>query len=124
MGDRLAEIEARMAAATPGPWIHRPPPQDGTIHSVVHDDPPRVYQPRICHMVDTGYSEASSWAQRSADADLIAAAPTDLRDLLAVAKAAKGYMTASRQEGPGYAYHLNEAWKALDAALANLEGGA
>lgn len=85
--ERLGEIRARLARATPGPW--RWAPYDGgSIHFLTNqpaerDDPYRAPLPRI-------HSDGSAWGEYSADIDvdgpdaaLIAAAPQDIADLLA-----------------------------------------
>lgn len=74
------EARRLLAKATPGPWVHVPPGQDGTVHRIEHQVGPG--SPRLARMEDTGYSERSSWDQRGRDAELIAAAPTLIADLL------------------------------------------
>lgn len=70
MSERIAQIEERLAAATPGPWQ-----QD-----LIHD---QTYEIRA-----DGYLVAETW-DRAPDATLIAHAPSDLAWLLGVAKAAR-----------------------------------
>ena len=81
--DRLAaETRRLLDAASPGPWRHVPPSQDGTVHRVVTDAGPE-FPFGLLRMDDTGYSKRSSYDQRAADAALIAAAPRLLANWLA-----------------------------------------
>ncbi len=74
--DRIAEIRARLAAATPGPWVMYTRRESGhrtwSMSFVVH--------PSVGHVADD--------IERPADAALIAAAPADLDYLLALVDAA------------------------------------
>lgn len=82
----LDEIDARLKAATPGPWRVR----DRMVGS-----PGRVYQRDIYAPSNAGRggrpvaSVYDGFVQTEADAALIAHAPEDLRALLAVAWAAR-----------------------------------
>jgi len=82
--DRLAEIRARLAAATPGPWA-------------VHSDP--TFTPLRAVAIDGPYG----WdvvAERISpnDADLMANAPTDLAYLLAEVDGARERIAILRAE--------------------------
>ena len=78
--DRLTEIEARLAAATPGPWEARDGLYDGKY----------VVGPREAGDIAKGPIQLFSptfWTKRSArNAELIAAAPADLAALVAVVR--------------------------------------
>jgi hypothetical protein len=83
--DRLREVAEQ---ATPGPWQHQPPSQDGTIHHIrkVNDHGLPFF---VARTEDTGYSERSSFRQRAADAEHIATFdPPMALALLDVAEAA------------------------------------
>ena len=88
----IKDIEDRLAAATPGPWRRSLRP--GTYRIVRTEHP----APMI----------AEAWCGPTAD--FIASAPTDIRLLLDVAKA------ASRIGDLGYHYDLANALDALEAS--------
>lgn len=147
MADRLAEIEARLSKATPGPWTHYAPPFVRIVAPEIPPDvqrmvgpdphnPLRAFGDRICEVESEGFDD-------EANAALIAAAPTDLRDLLAVAKAARDVPVQHegrcailiqahyREDAQASGVFTTAALPACDcrlrdfnAALADLEGGA
>ena len=84
--DRLAQIEARLSAATPGPWEVRHDDLTDEVH-VVHD------QEVVSYVCTVALADADRVEE---DADLIANAPDDLRYLLdalaAERAAARGYL--------------------------------
>lgn len=73
---RLAEIEARLKAATPGPW------QASAASHVIQTNHLTRDVWHIC-TTDTGFHQMEEWA---ANAKLIANAPQDLADLIAEVK--------------------------------------
>lgn len=83
---RLAAIRAREQAATPGPWTHRPQTWPADAHSgacILHDvvapfgTGPALISIALCRAVGVGMD------RRGADAAFIAAARSDVPDLLA-----------------------------------------
>jgi hypothetical protein len=87
MSEHLRDIVSR---ATPGPWIHRQPPDDGTIHEVKQQWHVIGSHPLLLRMADTGYTPESSWDRRAADATFIATFdPVLVAALLDVADAAR-----------------------------------
>ena len=70
--DRIAQIEARLSAATPGPWEVRHDDLTDEVH-VVHD------QEVVSYVCTVALADADRVEE---DADLIAHAPDDLRCLL------------------------------------------
>lgn len=82
---RLEEIEARVAAATPGPWYHWPcdgGPEYSTVISIeVAANGPIGRSDQICRASEDG--------ENAEDLDFIAFAREDIPALLAVAKAAR-----------------------------------
>ena len=97
----LAAIEGRIKAATPGPWESHPGGDVITRDTGALNLPWLTIVSSCCGEDH----EKNAGVQREADADLIAAAPTDLALLVEVAKAAM--LTRKRSI-------------ALDAALAPL----
>ncbi len=83
--ERQAEIEARLEAATPGPWSSSREDMDSYIPSTDGDTNLVVFVYRDPHerIPVMGGSERP-------DARLIAAAPTDIRDLLAEVSRLRG----------------------------------
>lgn len=135
MTDRLAEIEARLSKATPGPWAWEPHGDSGSWSlGVVWDDNDNPLRGRI----EPGEGEVVECIAEGgvnctdADAALIAAAPSDLRDLLAAVKAARdahesGEIIVTDADTAHAETHLaipEYAALALRAALANLKGDA
>lgn len=82
MSKRLDEIEARVAAATPGRWE---PECDIEAHGSV---------PSSYSVVSDGTYERVGESISKEDAALIANAPADLRHLLAIARAAERLVEA------------------------------
>jgi len=105
MGDRLAEIEALLDAATPGEWeAKRSKPHGFAYVSPVAD--------------------MWSMPEEADNAELIAAAPRDLRDLVAVAKAARDVVQAHDRADDEMDWTSPAVDLLLRTALANLEGAA
>lgn len=119
MSDRLSEIEARLAAATPGPWeadvfpvrkrsrktgrVLAYRPEDGSVGSV-----------------SVIPSDGMYGVMDGPDAELIAHAPADLAALVAVVKATRDLR--DRVEGsPFEALTVGSVVRSLDAALSKLE---
>jgi hypothetical protein len=112
MSEHLRDIVSR---ATPGPWIHRQPPDDGTIHEVKQQWHVIGSHPLLLRMADTGYTPESSWDRRAADATFIATFdPVLVAALLDVAE----HANALRMATPEY---LFEAQDRLSAALDRLD---
>jgi hypothetical protein len=106
MTDRLDEIEARLAAATPGPWYHDPKTTDVTAPEAI------VSSRHITYI-------HSHTVVDHANADLIANAPVDLAALVAVARAARRLVTGRFFPGMGVlveqdAENVRAALRALD----------
>jgi hypothetical protein len=76
--ERLAEIEKRCAAATPGPW-EWPADHCDRFTVVAWSDGPRWGTPRDV----TVQPEGRTYAQAEADAAFVARARTDVPDLVA-----------------------------------------
>jgi hypothetical protein len=92
MSEHLRDIVSR---ATPGPWIHRQPPDDGTIHEVKQQWHVIGSHPLLLRMADTGYTPESSWDRRAADATFIATFdPVLVAALLDVVDAARADVKA------------------------------
>lgn len=99
--DRLTAIRARLAQATPGPWEADGPQLDddaeqGVAVIAVHPDVPKGMTPTRGMVAWVGEYGANFGLPevRRANADLIAHAPEDLRDLLAALDA----VTQARDE--------------------------
>jgi hypothetical protein len=84
----LAAIEARLTAATPGPWEwHYGNDYNNTDHLVSMAEGLGTKDPIICHFGNNSYVERRSGiAPDDDDEDLIAHAPTDIAALLARAR--------------------------------------
>lgn len=109
----IAAIRARLEAATPGPWAQ---PIDEEPRAIVAAKRPMFSLLALDR-------DGMAIVDKKADADLIAHAPTDLRDLLsyverleAVAEAAKRFFFAT----PPVGYKSNI--DALREALAAIDG--
>lgn len=91
MSDRLSEIEGRLAAATPGPWLKD---SDEPYIVMKPDSPGSDWDGREVARVlrdDYGLFE-------EADTDLIAHAPTDLAALIDAVKAVRALHHPKSQE--------------------------
>lgn len=113
--DRLAEIEARIAAATPGSWEWVKSTYEGASQVLGGDRP----------VLRT----ASGASPFSGDAELIAHAPADLAALVAVVKAVKAVADRIEPHADNLAARgdietsvpLHNAVKSIRAALHTLE---
>lgn len=138
MSNRLSEIEARLAAATPGPWWWR-----NTSEPYLQGARTRIVmafrrmgtqgaQPQFRDehglLVDSGKANINDFP----DATLIAHAPSDIAALLLAVKAVQA---ARRDLSHHHAHYVPGRWDkdgsicdvcvrvgAMDAALAALEG--
>lgn len=84
----LNEIEARLAAATPGPWEN-----DGGGEIGQHYSRPEPYQQIVSTTVSCGsycLGGSSAGVEHHDDAELIAHAPADLAALVAVVREVEG----------------------------------
>ena len=89
--ERLAEIEARWQAATPGPWfwdsyqrvMSCAIPVDHPLNVACEDDPPCATILRLNH---TGHGDEMPEPEARANARFVAEAWEDVRDLLAEAR--------------------------------------
>lgn len=81
MADKIAEIKARVEAATPGPWQHFPPP----VNRLVAGGDNHSIEVAACRILGG-----------AADADLIANAPADLAHLLAELDAIEAHLASDR----------------------------
>jgi hypothetical protein len=90
--EKVQEVEARLAAATAGPWDIRSSGWDGPF-----DD--TIYSLGARDIVIHGQDEQGgpSWAT-TADAQLIANAPTDLRELIDLARAQQAELERLRAQ--------------------------
>lgn len=114
MGNRLDQIRERLEKATKGPWRSYSTLQYEGVCADRGDDDRTEYA-----LLRAVRSQRNPLAVENTD--LIAHAPTDLRDLLAVAEAAHRYVAAHSDAetfapNPDY----TPASHALDAALAPL----
>ena len=109
---RREQIRGRLEAATPGPWTTEPGERALEIDVMAGER-----YVATCHPYAT-----SSRSVRDADrnADLIAHAPSDLRDLLAVADAAAVVIRAIISQGAGPAAPIFDEF---DAAVEAARGG-
>lgn len=85
----LDEIEARLVAATPGPWEN-----EGAGEVAQHWSRPSPWGPVVSTEVSCGsycLGGSSKGVVNDADADLIAHAPTDLAALVAVVRVAQKF---------------------------------
>jgi hypothetical protein len=96
MTKRLEEIEARLSAATPGPWERS---DDGFIYRGLFCSGNHIAQ--TWSKLETDYSNAEN------NADLIANAPTDLRYLLDFAKAAREALEKIEDEACSAGHYSN-----------------
>ena len=117
----IESIKARLEAATPEPWL-----TDEYTYALGETGD---YGSELCVVMEphkrSAHIASSPDEQDSANADLIAHAPTDLRALLKVAEVAialygAGYWSRSSQ---GYKDEDDRTyWDAMKNALAELEG--
>ena len=108
--ERLAEIQARLAAATPGPW--------GVIETTgewfhIGCHLPDSLPVAKVHSVHSGYGNKG---EPSANAALIANAPTDLAALLAYVEQLEGLLRDLCLDKPAAAEAVR-LWKVVDHAL-------
>lgn len=117
----LDEVEARLAAATPGPWtqwVEHPEVFAGEITEnaphVISGKSERYVRIATCEpdedeWGDCDNDEITATRDAMADAAFIAHAPADLRRLLAIARAAEKYMAADGSRGLYDAREMIEA---------------
>jgi len=111
--DRLTQIEERLANATPGPWETR---QHATFPGR------KVVGPREPEDIAKGpvtLMEPIFWTERSAaNAELIAAAPTDLAALVMVVRAVEALHRTHGPDDHGveYCFECAETWPCPTAA--------
>ena len=123
--DRIEELRAMVAAATPGPWFEE-------IEADPEGDGPRVF---ICHkgtvcdvttVCNLEHSEGAPLAKRQATARLIAAAPTlaaDLASALEEVERLRAALTRINDNGALLLAHLSsELIDKARAALAPASG--
>jgi hypothetical protein len=110
---RRAEIEARLAKATPGSWAAT----DARCSNVVD-----ILRPHMGGSDDIAqvYAEDELTEQQRADADFIAHAPDDIRDLLADGKVVRAERDALYRNLDAAAAQESRALDALAAAQAAL----
>lgn len=107
----LEAIEARWSAALPGPWTHTP---EWPTEVLVEDE-------RGLH----GIAEVGWWhtdnplSARTATAEAIANAPTDIAALIAWGKANAAALHAATQERDQQAARVGELTAAIEAFLSN-----
>ncbi len=80
--EQLAEIAARLAAATPGPW-YRKEMNGYTDDYVETSHPDYQTKPHGQHIADVGYAAGHPKQNFSNNAEFIAHAPTDIAALIA-----------------------------------------
>ena len=92
--DKLSEIEARLAAATPGPWVWtdgEDPIDIATYESPGYYDNPELIGPNNVFVIGCGeywiISPVEDRNVQTANAEIIAHAPTDIRALVDEVKA-------------------------------------
>lgn len=112
--DRLAEIEARLSAATPGPWIAEYSGEQGNcvIPSDAQSTREAVCVTRLYH--------------QQADAELIAHAPADLAALVAVVREVEALHRPDESRGTwdGYCRSCGKEWPCPTAAAVQTLGEA
>jgi hypothetical protein len=117
---RLDEIQARLDAATPGPWGHWP--EAGTIE-IIGTDEPGSSEPRSPFvLIASEVRPAKGWGEEiyagpEPDADLIAHAPTDLATLIEFARRVEAVLDDHDSTN-------EQVFDDLDRAMKRLIGGA
>ena len=111
MSDRINEIRKRLAAATPGPWLWC---YDGSSTWSIGPHDPQVER------VARTERYKNDWDAGSANAQLIANAPTDIAFLLSRLEAAEKALRASERVINSFRYEgtIDELIDKMGVALA------